>query len=530
MLIKSDDIITVENLKALVDKCKTRHDEMYKLHLRYKTDKEGTPIKKREYMIDQVKQTGKINNHLNNDFFSEIVDTKIGFFVGVPIVYGVDEKAYGETEKKKIDEYITDFNAINNIADLDSETAKRTAIYGSCGRLMYIEDAIIKAKIYEGYNCIFIGDSIAEPRQSVYYYHDDDAKKTTAYLYDETNVIKCAMKDDEEKFSVIEGATAHGFDICPLFGFANNDELLGDGEKVLELIDAYDRGLSDINNELEQFRLAYLAFIGVKPTEETLEAAKQTGAFYIPLTDGRVEFIMKNLNDAIIEHHLDRIEANIYRFSATPNMKDISFAGNLTGVAMAYKFRPFEYKCKTMELKFKTALSHQYKIMQFILNAKGIPINYMDMDFVFVRNYPQNLLEEAQILTLLKGQVSEKTRYSVMSFIDDPQAEIEAMQEDNLGLLPPGALEDRDGTVTPEMLAIEAESKAQLKGTVGGVQGILQIQQSVSQGITEYSAALAMLMEIYGFNAQVASLILGDPKKIKPQSQGKQFEQQPVQQ
>jgi hypothetical protein len=58
----------------------------------------------------------------------------------------------------------------------------------------------------------------------------------------------------------------------------------------------------------------------------------------------------------------------------------------------------------------------------------------------------------------------------------------------------------------------------------------LQIQQSVSQGITEYSAALAMLMEIYGFNAQVASLILGDPKKIKPQSQGKQFEQQPVQQ
>jgi hypothetical protein len=50
-----------------------------------------------------------------------------------------------------------------------------------------------------------------------------------------------------------------------------------------------------------------------------------------------------------------------------------------------------------------------------------------------------------------------------MSFIDDPQAEIEAMQEDNLGLLPPGALEDRDGTVTPEMLAIEAESKAQLK-------------------------------------------------------------------
>ena len=448
MLIKTDEIITVENLKSIIDDCKDRHDFMYKLHLRYKTDPEGTPIKTREYMIDQVKQTGKINNHLNNDFFSEIVDTKIGFFVGVPIVYAVDEKSYGESEKAKIDESITDFNAINNVADLDSETAKRASIYGSCGRLMYIEEAEIKAKIYEGYECIFLGDAISAPRQAIYYYREDDKKKTTAYLYDATNVTKCEMKDDEEKFIVIEAEKAHGFDICPLFGFANNDELLGDGEKVLELIDAYDRGLSDINNELEQFRLAYMVFCGATPKAEDIIAAMQTGAFHIPV-GSTLDFLTKDLNDAIIEHHLDRIEANIYRFSATPNMKDISFAGNLTGVAMAYKFRSFEYKCKTMELKFKSALSYQYKVMQYILNAKGIPLNYMDMDFTFVRNYPQNLLEESQILMTLKGLVSEKTRLGLMSFIDDPQAEIEAMQEDNRNLLPAVSFNEVDVNGNP---------------------------------------------------------------------------------
>jgi hypothetical protein len=61
---------------------------------------------------------------------------------------------------------------------------------------------------------------------------------------------------------------------------------------------------------------------------------------------------------------------------------------------------------------------------------------------------------------------------------------------------------------------IEAEAKAKLKGTVGGVQGVLSIQDSVSKGITDYSAAVTLLFEIYGFNEATAKAILGTPKKI----------------
>ena len=61
---------------------------------------------------------------------------------------------------------------------------------------------------------------------------------------------------------------------------------------------------------------------------------------------------------------------------------------------------------------------------------------------------------------------------------------------------------------------IEAEAKARLKGSVGGVQGILEIQNSVSQGITDYSAAISLLFEIFGFDEVTAKKILGSPKKI----------------
>lgn len=70
-----------------------------------------------------------------------------------------------------------------------------------------------------------------------------------------------------------------------------------------------------------------------------------------------------------------------------------------------------------------------------------------------------------------------------------------------------------DGEEVPERTDIEAEARAKLKGSVGGTQGILQIQESVSRGITQYSAAVTLLKEIYGFDDKVAKAILGTPKK-----------------
>lgn len=61
---------------------------------------------------------------------------------------------------------------------------------------------------------------------------------------------------------------------------------------------------------------------------------------------------------------------------------------------------------------------------------------------------------------------------------------------------------------------LRKEAQASLKGSVGGVQGILLIQLQVNQGITQYDAALATLIEIYGFEDNVARKVLGNPKKM----------------
>ena len=77
--------------------------------------------------------------------------------------------------------------------------------------------------------------------------------------------------------------------------------------------------------------------------------------------------------------------------------------------------------------------------------------------------------------------------------------------------LPTGALaEGAEGE--PDLAA---EAKAKLKGTVGGVQGILSINESIQQGVMSKDAGKALLIEIYGFSPAIADKLLKEPDKKK---------------
>lgn len=69
-----------------------------------------------------------------------------------------------------------------------------------------------------------------------------------------------------------------------------------------------------------------------------------------------------------------------------------------------------------------------------------------------------------------------------------------------------------DQELEDQRVKIEAQSR--LKGTVGGVDGILGIQEKVSQGITSFDAAVKILNEIYGFDDKTAKELLGKKQII----------------
>lgn len=88
----------------------------------------------------------------------------------------------------------------------------------------------------------------------------------------------------------------------------------------------------------------------------------------------------------------------------------------------------------------------------------------------------------------------------------------EFLKAKNLLLGDATTLDGSGNSDTP--IDVEAEAKAKLKGSVGGVQGILEIQKQVSEGITTYDAGLAILDLIYGIGPVEGKRILGDEQKI----------------
>ena len=70
-----------------------------------------------------------------------------------------------------------------------------------------------------------------------------------------------------------------------------------------------------------------------------------------------------------------------------------------------------------------------------------------------------------------------------------------------------------------ENIAVQAllekrKAQATLKGSVGGVQALLEIQKSVSDGITDRTAAITIIEEIYGIDSATANKMLGTPNLV----------------
>lgn len=63
-----------------------------------------------------------------------------------------------------------------------------------------------------------------------------------------------------------------------------------------------------------------------------------------------------------------------------------------------------------------------------------------------------------------------------------------------------------------------ADAQAQLKGSVGGVTALIELQKSVSQGYTQRKSAIEIVKTIYGIDEQTAEIMIGDPVETAPET------------
>ncbi len=453
-----------------------------KLYDRYNGIREGVPIFARSPRFEDAEDI--INNKINNDFFSEIIDFKTGYFAGVPIAYSYSDTAEAvegtgdagdtlseaEVARDQASKTLSDFVTLNNMFDVDMEVTKYASICGYSARLLYYDDGIERVMPIAPFETAILSETdITEPKYAVRYYKTTDINGTEHYEvvfysadreihYSGTDYSNLSEKQTEE------GRDLNLYGMCPLQGIPNNAELIGDAEKVLELIDAYDRNISDANNDIEAFANAYMVIENTNLDDEDIKKAQHNGIIQVDTGtyNGKVYFLTKDMTDTFLSNQIKRIESNVYKFSKTPNLSDENF-GNASGSALRFRLTGLEAKCGMFQAKMMSAGRYMFKALSQSWAKKTIKVDPLQIVMEFSRNFPLDLLGEAQAVAQLisTGGISKRTAISQLSFIDDPDYELELVEREKQAM---PSLMDRfkeDGDDEAEITEQNAESPKQ---------------------------------------------------------------------
>lgn len=487
-----------------------------KLYKRYMAVGGAVPIFDRKPRFDEP---NPINNKINNDFFSEIVDFKTGYFSGKPITYSyskgdeAEKDTGGENAVIDAARTVTDFTTRNNMFGCDMEITKFASIYGYAGRLFYIDpDGYERCMPVQGFETIILSSTnISEPEYAVrYFYKTDinDQKKWTVEFYDNTYIYTYTGYLSLLKFV---DKKLHCFDYCPLQGIANNKEMLGDAEKVLALIDDYDKVLSDNSNEVEAFVHALMQ-VSVNIDDDVIKKSQKSGVIVVPQVgsnkvDEPIKWVTKNINDTFTEHHLQRLEDNIYRFSRTPNLTDDTF-GNASGVSLKFKLHGLETKCGMFQSKMMDAAQYMWKVLASSWSKKKITVDPLHITMDFKRNFPLDIQNEASAAqTLIAAGFPKEYVFGQLSFVDDVDSIMEMIENEKGDVV---SLYEEDDSKSINTELNKADTASEKINLLNGAQitALTGIVDSYNKGLLSRSAAITMAVSTLGISRENAEAII----------------------
>lgn len=432
--IDKDCILTESLILDLIKKHSKEKRRLSKLQKYY--NNENTKIATRKY-----KNKNKPKNRLSHPYAQYITDTAVGYLLGKPVAY--------TTEDKNLLETMTDIFRYNDESDNNTTLAKMASIYGYAYEIMYLDkNARPRFKAIDPSELIVCYDNTLEENivLAIRYYDEvvrnNDLEETVTRLEVYTKPTENDKGEIIANGKIIRGTIRlesitledeedYYFNDIPVNVYINNDELYGDFEKVLSLIDAYDQSQSDTANDFELFTNCMLVINGELIDDEQAENLNDVNLIQFLNSDSDAKYLIKDIQDTALENYKNRLNEDIHRFSFVPNMSDENFSNNASGIAMKFKLMGLENLIGVKEAKFKKGLMRRIELLCAYAKMKNnSDYSYLAIEPVFTRNTPNNELELSQIMQNLTGILSEETIIGMSPRVSDIQAEIERKEKE----------------------------------------------------------------------------------------------------
>lgn len=393
-------------------------------------ENEDMYMSKHKILSGPKKDSWKPDNRLVINYAKYIVDTFSGYQIGVPVKVS--------HEDRKVTEFIDHFRKINDMEDTEFELAKISDIFGHAFLYVYQdEDGNTRATYNNPVNMLLVHDNTIEekPFFAVRYAFNDGAVTGYGQVITATEVI-------EATFQLGGGVTfgertPHIYGRLPVVELIENEERQGIFDSIKTLINALNKAASEKANDVDYFADAYLKVVGVQLKEGMADQIRTNRIFNLWKngSDGAlpdVEFLEKPNSDTTQENLIALLKESIFAVSMVANLSEEDF-GNASGTALAFKLQAMDNLAKMKDRKMQSTFNRLYEIVFNVPKTTVSNDGWTGIKYQFTRNVPRNVLEEAQIVAQLSGQVSNATKLSVLSIVDSPELELEKMEEEEQG-------------------------------------------------------------------------------------------------
>ena len=343
-----------------------------------------------------------------------------GYTVGQPISIGATDT---DMELASID----DFNTYNDIDALNRELVYDASRFGRAFELHYFDEfeqpavALIDAKeMFTVRSADVKKEIIAAVHCPIY------NGKMFVTVYTDKEIVNY---DNEWKET---GRKPNPYKLVPVVEWQNNRERLGDWEKGIPLIDAYDAAESDTANYMSDLNDAMLVIKGdVESTGmNASDIMQMKRANMLVLESGvghngqqtslEAGYIYKQYDVSGVESYKTRLIKDFFRIVGLPNLQDDTTFSATSGIAIRYKLVDLQQVTSVKRGFFIKALKRRYKLLQSLSeNLKGFEsVDANSLTFTFHDNLPTDVWAEIQSAINSGMEVSQETLMESASFTD----------------------------------------------------------------------------------------------------------------
>lgn len=383
---------------------------------------------KQAILYKQYEDETKPCSHVVTNFCKNIVDIYTGYIAAPNCInYQSDSDI----------EQILEVLKYNDVATEDVDFLRTALICGTSNELMYIDEekkvrfTVVSPLCSFG---IYSDDLTNDLLYFVRWVKEEDwVNDSQNYLldvYGPKTVKHYRMLGMNGPLEFL-GEEIHYFNQCPANTFSLENEE-GIFKCIMSLQDAYNETLSNQGDEISSLANSYMVLTGAFDAE-SIDVTQMRQNRLICLPEGATtEWLIKDVNDNQTNTNLDRIQENIYRISCCPDFSSDSFSSGVSsGVAIKYRLTGCETRASTVEAAMKKALQRRIELIcgfAAILTGEEV---FRDIKINFTRNLPEDYSTAANLVSTLKGMVSDETLIAQFDFIDDPKEEVEKVKKQN---------------------------------------------------------------------------------------------------